>query len=371
MLGLHIKKGIGTLVAVLFTSLTFMAHAQTLSLPQNGTDPVVLHSLERAPEAEMLRVFVFGARTPIAGRYTLGETSMSFLPAFRFEPGQNYVARFLESGELREVAFSLPAPSSSATPAEVTAIYPSGDVLPENTLRFYLHFSVPMQPQGAFDYIRLVNASGAIDDAAFMRFKQELWNEDRTRLTVLIDPGRIKRDVATNVELGPALLSGQRYSLVVEGGWPSADGRSVLPSFEKTFRVTEALRTRPDANLWTLNNPCAGTRVPLIVEFDRPFDRHLLGQSLKIETDAGAMIKGHVDVTKQERQVRFAPHEPWPATGLRLIADPTLEDVAGNNFLDLLDHIAGSSDGTVSTTHRMFTPSNCTNESQSACNPCE
>ena len=36
-----------------------------------------------------------------------------------------------------------------------------------------------------------------------MRLKQELWNEDLVRLTVLIDLGRIKRNVATNVELGP------------------------------------------------------------------------------------------------------------------------------------------------------------------------
>ena len=32
-----------------------------------------------------------------------------------------------------------------AEPAAVTEIFPSGEILPENTLRFYIHFSVPMR----------------------------------------------------------------------------------------------------------------------------------------------------------------------------------------------------------------------------------
>ncbi len=68
-----------------------------------------------------------------------------------------------------------------------------------------------------------------------MRFKQELWNEDLARLTVLIDPGRIKRNVATNVELGFALLAGRNYTLSVGAGWSSANSESVLPAFDKAL----------------------------------------------------------------------------------------------------------------------------------------
>ena len=118
----------------------------------------------------------------------------------------------------------------------MTDVYPSGDLLPENVLRFYVHFSEPMTPHLASDFVTLRDASGVADRAAFMKFKQELWNADRTRLTVLIDPGRIKRSVATNLDLGPALLEGERYSLTVDEGWPSADGSSVLPSFLETLQ---------------------------------------------------------------------------------------------------------------------------------------
>jgi len=271
--------------------LASITQAQDLKLPQQAADPVVLHLGPDAPDAEMLRVFVQGAETPVAGHFTQGGGNLSFVPAFGFEPGQDYEVRVLADGKVSNVSFrgSLDTPP---VPAIVTEIYPSGDQLPENTLRFYLHFSVPMQPSVAFDYIALRDANGTVDDAAFMRFKQELWNEDRTRLTVLIDPGRIKREVATNVALGPALLSGEAYTIAVEAGWPSADGATVLPAFTKTFHVSDALRTRPDVGLWSLNVPCANTRDPLVVTLDRPFDRHQLDQSIEVEDGHTELLIG-------------------------------------------------------------------------------
>ena len=85
--------------------------------------------------------------------------------------------------------------------AKVVGIYPSGDVLPENVLRFYIHFARPMKPHVAFDCIKLLDASGNADEAAFMRFKQELWNEDRTRLAVLVQVAlRVRVHVLGHVE---------------------------------------------------------------------------------------------------------------------------------------------------------------------------
>ena len=74
--------------------------------------------------------------------------------------------------------------------------------------------------------------------------------------------------------------------------------------------------------------------------FDRPFDRHLLTQSLRLKTDRGHEIAGEIGVGNAEHLWSFTPREPWPAADLLLLADPTLEDVAGNNFRDLLDHVA-------------------------------
>lgn len=335
-----------------------MAQAQDVTLPQQGTDPVVLDLGGLPPTDDMLRVFVQGAETPLAGQYSVTEDTLLFTPAFGFEIGQEYAARILSDGEKAEIAFRLPG-TNQTVPATVTEIYPSGDVLPENTLRFYIHFSTPMQPHVAFDYIRLVDASGVADDAAFMRFRQELWNEDRTRLTLLIDPGRIKREVATNLELGPALLAGESYSLRVDGGFPAADGASELVAFSQTFQVSDALRLLPDTRQWSTNAPCWGTRDPLILTFDRPFDRHLLTRALRVLGASGEEVQGTAEVENAEHAWSFAPHEPWPDEELRLVVDPTLEDVAGNNFQDLLDHVAGTQNPDTKATQLSISTAEC------------
>lgn len=46
-----------------------------------------------------------------------------------------------------------------------------------------------MRLQVAFDDIKLLDHDGNVDDAAFMRFKQELWKADRVRLALLIERG--------------------------------------------------------------------------------------------------------------------------------------------------------------------------------------
>ncbi|MGC3940382.1 hypothetical protein ACOTTU_21490 [Roseobacter sp. EG26] len=275
----------------------------------------------------------------MAGRYSQSEGTLTFLPAFGFDTGQDYVVHVWTPQDEHALHVFRLANEVATVPASVTETYPSGETIPENTLRFYIHFSTPMRPQVAFDYIKLRDASGNVDDAAFMQFKQELWNEDRTRLTVLIDPGRIKREVATNVELGPALRAGQQYTLSVEGGWPSSDGASVLPIFSRTFTVSSALRERPDVGLWQSVSPCVGTREALEISFDRPFDRHLLFSKVRVLAKTGHRIEGKIEVAGNERVWRFVPNHPWSGTDVKLVAETELEDVAGNNFLDLLDRI--------------------------------
>ncbi|NNF64045.1 MAG: hypothetical protein HKN07_07270 [Acidimicrobiia bacterium] len=184
------------------------------------------------------------------------------------------------------------------------------------------------------------DASGRTDRAAFMRFKQELWNADRTRLTVLIDPGRIKRSVATNLDLGPALLEGHRYELIVDQGWASADGSSVLPSFSKHFLVGGALREPPSVERWSWQPPRPGTRDALRIVFDRPFDRHPLDDALCVVAIEGQGIDGEPCVGENESSWSFIPDEPWISSDVRITVDDTLEDVAGNNFRELFDRDA-------------------------------
>jgi hypothetical protein len=132
------------------------------------------------------------------------------------------------------------------------------------------------------------------------------------------------------------LHAGRRYTLSVEAGWPTADGSATLPAFHRHFRVGSALSQRPDAKLWRIDRPRLGTREPLAVHFDRPFDRHLLSKDIRV-TAAGQALDGTISIGIGERSVQFVPKTPWRDASLRITARASLEDVAGNNFNDLLD----------------------------------
>lgn len=328
-----------------------------LLLPQRDGEPVALRlancEADHPPigRDQRLAVFVGGAdsyhegRVPVAGRSEHHGEFLSFTPAFGFVAGQDYVVRTRRDGEpYRLSEFRIP-PEATAATALVTDVYPSGDVLPENLLRFYVHFSVPMTPHVAPDFVALRDASGVADAAAFMRFKQELWNADRTRLTVLIDPGRIKRSVATNLDRGPALRRGECYALTVDEGWPAADGSSVLQSFSKRFRVGGALRERPNVGRWRWRPPRPGTREALRIVFDRPFDRHLLDDALHVVVADGQRIDGTSHPGDHETSWSLTPDAPWTTGDMQIVVDDALEDVAGNNFRELLDRDVGHQPG--------------------------
>ncbi len=337
MRGAH-RLMISALCAASISGSAALANEGSVILPEQPADPVILISAS----TDEFRVYVgtpdecCAGRSPLAGRYEHQGQGVRFTPAFDFVEGQTYTV--LSDGVL--TAFTLG--KADLTAPEVVAIYPSGDAIPENTLRFYIHFSAPMQPHLAADKIKLINANGVEDTAAFMTFKQELWNADRTRLTLLMDPGRIKRGVAQNRELGPALEEGRSYSLVVDSGWPSVTGVEKTMRFEKAFQVSAPLRTLPNPEQWDVSSPGMITREPLVITFDRPFDQLGLATAITLLDSDGRIIDGQVQIERNQTQWRFEPRNPWTGGHIEVVVDAQLEDVAGNNFRDLLDHALGT-----------------------------
>jgi hypothetical protein len=60
-------------------------------------------------------------------------------------------------------------------------------------------------------FIKLVkNGTDTLHDA-FLDLQPELWNEDRTVITLWLDPGRIKRDLQPNLKLGAPLQQSEKY----------------------------------------------------------------------------------------------------------------------------------------------------------------
>ena len=132
---------------------------------------------------------------------------------------------------------------------------------------------------------------------------------------------------------------------MIDEGWPAASGSGAIARFERFFSVSSALRDRPDTKFWHVAPPRAGTRASLTVDFDRPFDRELALIGLAVLDGAGRPVEGDVSLAENERQWQFVPHRPWSGGTFQLSVDARLEDVAGNNFRELLDHELGSVPG--------------------------
>jgi hypothetical protein len=278
---------------------------------------------------------------PVQGRHTLKGEDLVFSPYFPWERGMTYVVRTKQpdtEGPYAYQSFQV-GMKQSVEKAEVLSIYPSTSELPENLLRFYLYFNTPMKKGQALAHIRLTDAAGNIDNHAFMEFKQELWSPDGKRLTILFDPGRIKRGVSTNRELGPALLEGKRYHLTISGAWQDVFGQELLVETTKEFVVVKAYRQVISVNEWVIYKPAANSYDILGIHFDRVMDHALVQSMIQIQDEERNLITGRWVILEQEQLIQFIPEKSWRRGKYRIVIDSRLEDVAGNNLQSLLDQI--------------------------------
>lgn len=167
---------------------------------------------------------------PMLGAYRVQSDVLRFEPQFPLEPGVKYRAVFRPdqlpdkrgSGLVWSV-FQAPSRRLNASTV-VSHVYPSAEVLPENLLKFYVHFSAPMSRGRIYDHIHLRDDAGKEIELPFLEIDEELWDPAMTRLTLFIDPGRIKRGVRPLEEVGPALEEGKRYRLVIDQAWKDGAG---------------------------------------------------------------------------------------------------------------------------------------------------
>jgi len=274
----------------------------------------------------------------MSGNYELRDSALRFTPQFPLRAGLAYRAEVFLPAPSREAApshydrvFELPAPARGE-PARVTTVYPSAATLPENQLRFYLHFATPMARGEAYEHLVLLKADGRPVLRPFLEIGQELWDTSGTRLTLLIDPGRIKRGLSPREEHGPVLEAGGKYTLVITKGWCDAAGQTLTDDYRKTFTAGPPVETAIDHKAWKIAPPASGSKDPLVVTFPQPLDRALLEHTITVVGPDGKPIAGEVTVGKDERTWKFSADQAWIAGQHELVIDTTLEDLAGNRI---------------------------------------
>ena len=283
---------------------------------------------------------------PIQGQYRREGNYLHFKPYFPFERGMIYVARIKIAHSESEYFYQSFQIGEKEKPglARLESIYPSSHQLPENLLRFYLYFNTPMKKEEALKHIQLIDEEGNSDKHAFMEFKQELWSSDAKRLTLLFDPGRIKRGVSTNTLRGPALLEGKNYRLRISAAWQDVYGQALSNDTEKAFEVIPAYRKAVSINDWELIKPTPGKQDTLSMHFDRIIDHALIQSMIKLVEEDDKVIAGHWEISEREQLVQFIPDGKWKKGNYRLVIDSRLEDIAGNNLQNSLDHLTNDNE---------------------------
>lgn len=276
---------------------------------------------------------------PMLGLYEVRSNLIVFTPEFPLQAGLRYRAEFrpgaLPGGKAGEKpVVSTLFVTAPLRPADtvVSAVYPSAAELPENLLKFYLHFSAPMSRGHIYDHIRLLDDTGVAVELPFLEIDEELWNPEMTRLTLFIDPGRIKRGVKPLEEIGPSLEAGKSYTLVIAREWRDANGQPLKESFRKLFRVVAPDREPPDPQRWHLTAPRAGTRDALTVRFGGALDEALARRLIRLQRGDREVAAAKVWLSEHEQQWNFIPAADWPAGAHTLAVQTTIEDLAGNNI---------------------------------------
>jgi hypothetical protein len=290
------------------------------------------------PAGADVRVFpgtaAAAARLPaMAGRLEPDGADLCFIPRFAFLDGTSYTVTV--DGTSAAVLVRARPERRAAT--EVTGIRPTAAEVPVNLLRLYVWFSAPMSEGCAAEQVRLARDDGSIITDALLPSEQELWDGSRRRLTVLLDPARIKRGLPGHQEAGYPLRPGEPFQLVIGDGLRDAQGLPLLAPAQRRYQVGAEERRHVDPASWVLTVPAPGTRQPLQVTFGRPLDHGLLARCLQVRGPGGQLTDGTAQSGPGEQSWQLTPARPWAPAVHQLIVDPVLEDLAGNSVSRVFD----------------------------------
>ncbi len=298
-----------------------------------------------------------GAVPAVAGQFEVSRESVYFVPRFPFVAGMRYsllvrhslAGRTSDSPPVWNIVGNIQRPArqylDSPPAANVVAIYPDVKQVPVNLLKFYVQFSEAMSEGKAQQAIRVCRDDTQEPlDGVFVPMDPELWDRSRQRLTLLLDPARIKHGLVPNLEVGYPLIEGVPFRLFIDPDFRDARGRPLKAGAERRYEVGSEVRLRIDPQLWKLSVPAAGSLDPLAVEFERPLDYALLQRCLWVSGPRGTslsphrtLVAGSGETGQGEGSWLFTPESPWVEGRHQLIVERQLEDLAGNSPVRVFD----------------------------------
>jgi hypothetical protein len=273
--------------------------------------------------------------TPILGQWKLAE-KLSFRPRIPFERGTAYHVAVKDA---IDATFTIP--EKKAAPGRVEHVFPRADEVPANLLRFYIHFGGEMKAGQGYKHFHLLDEKGARLRETFLELDEELWSPDGTRFTLLLHPGRVKRELEPRQSLGPVLEAGKKYTLVIDKEFQTLEGKPLAEEYRKAFKATATIERGLDPRKWTLAPPKAGTKNPVELKFDALMDRALMSRVISVEDASGKAVEGEKVSDFEETVWRWNPKAEWRPGRYRIVVEDVLEDVCGNRIAAAFDEVLG------------------------------
>ena len=290
----------------------------------------LLSSVPKDSIQELLQIRLTNAGQPVIGDYSFKDDELIFKPIIAFTRTLKYQL-YVRNELVDEIEIQV---ANTVAPA-VVAVYPVSDTLSENLLKFYILFSKPMQEGNELNHIHLIKDDRDTLSSVFLDL--ELWNHERTMLTLWLDPGRIKRDLQPNKLFGPPLIKGSHYQLLIDKDWQDAEGILLKENITKNFFTSSRDSVCPDEKKWMINIPKAGTKEQLVIKFNEALDHVLAERTISVTDASGNELKGNLKVNDLGDIVYFFPNSEWKRGDYLLQIESRLEDLAGNNFDRLFD----------------------------------
>jgi hypothetical protein len=268
--------------------------------------------------------------TAMVGAYRIRGDSVEFRPRFGFRRGVRYVVRVSLPGEkeMQSTRFYFLRPETPQ--AHVVQVYPSANVLYENHLRFYIQFSQSMSRGAVYEHIELLNEKRERVADPFLTLDEELWDPEQKRLTLLFDPGRVKRELLPRQELGPAIIAGRTYTLLIKNTLKDATGRPIK-SYRKRYKVLPPDVIQPNPKKWSIVAPTAPVH-PLRIQFPKTLDWAMLHRVVEVFDAKEVHVVGTVTVGRHEKSWQFKPAAEWATGKYHIVIDTRLEDPVGNSI---------------------------------------
>lgn len=228
----------------------------------------------------------------------------------------------------------------------VEEVYPTTSKIPENILRFYVYFSEPIKDGSTIKSIHILNEDNvevnvydeeSSDTGVFLETLEELWSPDYKRITLIVDPGRVKTGLEAHEEFGRSFEAGKKYTMEIDTEIESVAGEKLVKKFKKEFEVLPEDRISPNIENWNIIIPKTHTSEPLKIELNDILDHAQMVNFIRVYDPHNSSMRGEVKLTNNESVLEFYPNSKWEEGKYEIKIDVRLEDLAGNNFQGKFD----------------------------------